>query len=219
MKRGGYALSWSLGVWQLASMLPKPYQNLRKTTKKQPNHQNKMSQHCHQKNAKMRPHHQKKNKKTTKEWLNLWESCSRRLSPDQGIIFSLCFSLSYLFFGLYCFHWFLFFSFLSFWLRFPVLPAELAKTHKEKKYIIKNMFEKSSLWPFAGAILDSRGKGGQIAKTIKTCKKMKKTREGFGKKLLLAIHQDNSRGKEEKYQKRKNWEKKLAILRDNSRMF
>jgi hypothetical protein len=48
---------------------------------------------------------------------------------------------------------------------------------------------------------------------------MKKTREGFGKKLLLAIHQDNSRGKEEKYQKRKNWEKKLAILRDNSRMF
>ena len=36
---------------------------------------------------------------------------------------------------------------------------------------------------------------------------MKKTREGFGKKLLLAIHQDNSRGKEEKYQKRKNWEK------------
>lgn len=32
---------------------------------------------------------------------------------------------------------------------------------------------------------------------------MKKTRKGFGKKLLLAIHQDNSRGKEEKYQKRK----------------
>ena len=78
------------------------------------------------------------------------------------------------------------------------------------------MFEKSSLWPFAGAILDSRGKGGQIAKTIKTCKKMKKTREGFGKsccwqftKTILEARKKNI--KSEKTGK-KNWQFSGTIL-------